>query len=451
LLAAHRDWGDTYGQVLPSNDSGAAIITGPDRDTSHLEFRFRAPIAIHGKVVDQNGDPIPSATVELFLQSVVAGKRRLRSLGSAESDDFGQFSWSSLNAGTYYLAAAGEPWCLSDEFARIQLIEGGTLALAPPYALSYFPGTDDASAAVPLVLRPGADVQADFTLHTASGTILRFACSNADSCGGSVSLYAMGPGDTQALVRTADVRGTADIQSVRPGRYTIRYTGDDGASARRLIDVPNGEVTVDLEPKAAPTLSGKVSFQNPKDHPRHTVYVSLMDEATGKPDTVVLGPDGVFSWPVVAASHGRLFLSGDDGFFIAHMSVDGANVKDGAIDFVDGATVRVELSVSNETGTLKGFVKKENGEPAPSVLVVLVPIAAPTGAQPQMFQTDSDGSFDCPQVPAGDYAVFAVDNPELEYAVPEAIRPYLPVAKHVRIEPHSTRTADIDLSPAVHK
>lgn len=447
LLAAHRDWGDTYGQVLPSNDFGAAIVTGPDRDTSHLEFRFRAPVAIHGKVVDQNGAAIPSATVELFRQTIIDGRKRLSSMGRAESDDFGEYYWSSLYAGTYYLAAAGEPWYFSDPSSNLQLTDTGTPPL--PFGLSYFPGTADASVAVPLVLRPGAEVQADFILHPTAGAILHFACADTNSCGGSVSLYALGPGGAQALVRTEDVRGNSAIESIRPGRYVVRYTGEEGG-ARKIVDVPSGEITIDLVPKPAPSLSGKVIFQNAADRPRHRVYVNLLDEDTGKPDTVALGPDGLFSWPKVAASRGRLFLSGDDGLFIAQMSVDGAELKDGVIEFPDGAAVQVGLSASDETGSLKGFVKKENGEPVPSVLVVLLPSAASTGPrQPLAFQSDSDGSFDCRNVPADDYVLLAVENPEFEYANPEAIRPYLATAKRMRIEPHTTRTEDIGLSAAI--
>ena len=214
LLAAHRDWGDTYGKILPSSDSGAAIITGPERDTGHLEFRFRAPVAIHGKVVDQDGEPIPSATLELFLQSVVAGRKRLRSLGKAESDDFGEYYWSSLNAGTYYLAAVGEPWYYATPLAD-EAVTTASGTPPTPYGLSYFPGATDASAAFPLVLRPGADAQADFTLRPALGATLRFVCPDG-WCGGSLNLYAMGPGNMQALIRAERTLGT-EIQSVPPG------------------------------------------------------------------------------------------------------------------------------------------------------------------------------------------------------------------------------------------
>jgi hypothetical protein len=37
------------------------------------------------------------------------------------------------------------------------------------------------------------------------------------------------------------------------------------------------------------------------------------------------------------------------------------------------------------------------------------------------FQTDSDGSFDYKDVPAGDYVLFAVEDTSFEYANPAAV------------------------------
>lgn len=97
-------------------------------------------------------------------------------------------------------------------------------------------------------------------------------------------------------------------------------------------------------------------------------------------------------------------------------------------------------------------MSNENKEPAPSVLVVLVPDAGPVGLQqPLAFQTDSDGSFECPHVPAGNYVLFASDDPELEYTNSEVVRPYLAVGKRIRIEPHNTRIENIGFPPAARK
>jgi hypothetical protein len=61
------------------------------------------------------------------------------------------------------------------------------------------------------------------------------------------------------------------------------------------------------------------------------------------------------------------------------------------------------------------------------------------------FQTDSDGSFDFQNVPPGDYRIFAVDDVELEYANPVAMRPYRQSGKPIKVEAQSSYTENIDI------
>lgn len=449
LAAAHRDWGDVYGEPVPGSDSGTAVIAGPDSDTTQLLFRFRAPIAVHGKIVDDSGEPVPSATVEMFHQTVVGGRKRLNSLGRAESNDFGDYSYSWLPAGTYYLAAAGEPWYLTDLFnADDELTRSGTPPV--PYGAVYFPGTTDPGGATPLVLRPGADFRADFILRPAAGANLFPKCGGAEPCGGgggSFMLHAIGPGRAETLIRPCESGCHDLIPAVPPGRYVLRYNGPEGA-ARTVIDVQGGDIPIEIVPKPAPTLAGRVTFRNPADRPRHPLYVNLVDEDSGEPVAVTVKPDGSFSWPAVTAARVRLYLSGLDGFFIARMSVEGAIVKNGVIEVVDGASVRVDLLASGETGRVNGFVKDDE-KPAPAVLVVLAPSSE--GFDPYRYfasQAGSDGSFDFPNIPAGDYVLFAVNNPEFEYADADAVLPYLARAKRVRVQPHGSSTENIGLASA---
>jgi hypothetical protein len=166
---------------------------------------------------------------------------------------------------------------------------------------------------------------------------------------------------------------------------------------------------------------------------------------------VAVNLDGSFSWPTVTAAHVRLHLSGSDGFFVARTSVEGAIVKNGVIDVVDGESVRVNLLASSETGRLNGFVKddEKQGPATPRVLVVLAPSGGAFDPYRYFaFQTGTDGSFDFPNVPAGDYVLFAVDNPEFEYADSDAVLPYLVQGKRVRIQPHGTSTENIRLALA---
>jgi Carboxypeptidase regulatory-like domain len=227
LTAAHRDWGDVYGEPIPGSDSGAAVIAGPDYDNTQLLFRFRAPIAVYGKIADGSGEPIPSATVEMFHQVVVRGRKRLNSLGRAESDDFGNYSFSWLPAGTYYLAATGGPWYLSGQFASYQDLAQSGVPPAP-YAAVYFPGSADPSGAAPVVLRPGTEFRADFVLRPAAGANLFPKCSGTEGCGyggGGFTLYAIGPGRAQTLIRPCDYNCEEFIAAVPAGRYILRYNG----------------------------------------------------------------------------------------------------------------------------------------------------------------------------------------------------------------------------------
>ncbi len=442
LLAAHRDYGESYQQTRSGN-SDSSIVTGPDQDTTGIVLRWHAPVAIHGKVLDESGEPVHAATVELFVEAVAGGRKRIVSLGRAESDELGNYSWSAIPAGTYYLAAKGEPWYFSDPSARATLTGSGK----PPvtYSLTYFPGGEDPRAAAPLTLRPGAQMQADFTLRPAIGSTLRFVCPNSP-CIGSASLFALGPGGVETLVNTASA--SAPIPDVPVGRYIARYTGVEGGM-RKVIEVRGGDVTIEITPKPVPMLAGKVTLQNAEEPPRHPVYVSVLDEGTNQSFAAPLGANGSFSFPAVPVSRVRLSLSGADGFFITGMSVDGASVKDGVIEVIDGARVQVSLAASRMTGSLNGFVMN-GGKPVPGVMVMLAPVAE--SANPfshHGFQTDSDGSFDFTVLPAGDYILFAVDNLELEYADPDVVRPYLSRGKRVQIVTHGVQTETIGLSPAL--
>jgi hypothetical protein len=429
LCVAHRDWGLTYDYVAPGADQGTLVVVGPDLDTSKLLVSWHAPAAIRGKIVDETGEPIEDASIELFREVVIGGRRRIYSMGSAESDDFGQYSWSRLWAGRYYLVADGAPWYQIDGNALGRLTDAGDVV--PDYLPVYFPGTTDPQAAAPLVLRPGANIQADFTIRPGAGATVDFSCSTP-SCSGTVRLFAPGAGAIEMLAARREILFNHRVGSIRPGRYIVRYQGPEGRM-RKAIEIPAGKITVDILPQTMPSLTGTVTFSESSGKPRHSMFVHLRNEDTGETLTHPLAPDGSFSWTEVQFSRVSLFLSGEDGYFVAGMSVNGGAVKDGVIDVQDGAAIEVRLIASRETGRLSGVVK--NGEsPAPMVLAVLAPAPESTGLKHYFgFPTASDGSFDCPAVPVGEYLLFAVGDLDFEYANPEAVGPYLATAKRLKI------------------
>src|SRR5262249_20867046 len=116
------------------------------------------------------------------------------------------------------------------------------------------------------------------------------------------------------------------------------------------------------------------------------------------------------------------------------------------IDLEDGARVNVNIAASVQTGNLRGFVVQSD-KPVAAALVVLAPAAGPTNLfNYRGFQAGRDGSFDFNAVPSGDYVLFAIDDPEFEYANLELLRPYLENGKRIRIQPRDMKTETIGLT-----
>jgi hypothetical protein len=111
-----------------------------------------------------------------------------------------------------------------------------------------------------------------------------------------------------------------------------------------------------------------------------------------------------------------------------------ALLADGLVSVQDGVETKLSIVVNAGSGGLKGFAVRD-GRPVANMLVGLVPTGAASGSPNQGWQTDSDGSFDWTTLRAGDYLLFAVDDPTIAYADAAAIKPYLAQAKAIRIEP----------------
>lgn len=265
-----------------------------------------------------------------------------------------------------------------------------------------------------------------------------------------MSLYLQGIGGAETLQGSTFIHNSPQEglnapkipAIVPPGRYSVRYVTPQG-SMHKTVEVGTADVTVEVTPRPAPSIVGKVAFANP---PRSTVYLRLINEATGSAIARAVDRDGSFTWNSVGVARYRPLLGGTDGLFIAQIAVEGAANKDGVIDIVDGSVIKMNIAASDQTGRLKGFVKTGD-RPVPAALVVLAPRVPSTDPHVYRgFQTESDGSFDFTNVPAGDYLLFAMDRVDLEYTNPEAVGPYLARAKPFRIEPHGVYTETISLS-----
>jgi hypothetical protein len=442
LNAEHRNWHEVFGLAGPSTGFGSAIVTGPDQDTAHLVFRWFRPGAIFGKVADDHGEPVENAAVQMIRETVTSGRRVTAVVGSVRTDDLGNYRTGPIAGGNYYLVVTGSPW-YAKQLALPgvpQTAVGSPLNVA--YAPTYYPNAIDPESASRLVLDAGGEAKADFTLRSVAGVSIYPLCHGADPCNGSISLYAPGVDGLEALVSTTYLAGSQAVSGVAPGRYVVRFT-TAGGSMRKVIDVGSGGATVEIALQPAPRLTGVVHFKNPGAKPRSTLYVRLSNETTNTATAIAVEPDGRFSFPAVALARLRPALVGSDGYFISDISATGAALKDGVLDLVEGGQVLLNIEASDETGRVRGLVMNAD-KPVPGALVVLAARAASSDLiRYRGFQTESDGSYDFTGVPAGEYVLFTTDCVDLEYAVPEALRPFLASAKAMTVESHQVYTENL--------
>ena len=442
LIANHGGWQHRFGMIGPSSGFGSAIVTGPDQDTAHLAFRWFRPGAIFGKVVDDRGDAVENALVQLVRETVVVGRKVTVVAGNARTDDLGNYRVGPIAGGIYYVGVTGSPWY--SQQARPFPGDTGDAQLNVAYAPTYFPNSTDPQNASRLVLEAGGEVEANFTLRLVAGVTVHPLCA-AENCSGTMSLYAVGVGGLEALVSTSHFLGDRPVLGVAPGHYIARIAGP-GGTMRKVVDIGSGGATVEFSPQPAPKLTGQLQYKNGAK-PRASVYLRMLNADTNTSVGIPIAADGSFSYASVPIARLRPQVVGNAGLFISKMSATGAPLQDGAIEVQEGATVHLEIEASDESGRVRGLVKQDD-KPAPAVLVVLVPRDNPADTDRYHgFQTESDGSYDFTVVPAGEYLLFTTDRVDLEYANPNIVRPYLASAKAVRVEPHEVCTADLVLKP----
>lgn len=452
LVAGTRVHAHSYGSKNPDEGFGSAVIAGPTHNTTNLTFRWYPTAAIFGKVVDDSGEPVENALVQLLRSSVLAGRRVTATVNFVRTNDLGEYRFASLPGGAhYYVGVSGRPWYSAANNPFVQT-EQRQVAFVP----LYYPNTPDPGRAAPLTPKPGEEVRADFTLTSAAGATVTVKHNLPAGKQAVVNLMSAGVAGNQSFLDPQpflDLPGMpahdTNFADVPPGHYTVRVTtgasGGSNVEGSAEIDVNGSDITVDVAMHPSPSLSGTVRFQNPNARPRGSVLVGLGNEQGIVVFNAAVHPDGTFLFPGVLAGKYHPVLRAA-GFFATATEVSGAPYRNGYLDLSAGDSPTVTITASDEVGEVKGFVTKGD-QPADAVLAALA--TATSSDDPGFYhgyQTESDGSFDFKNIPAGRYFLFAVDDTALEYANPAAIRPYLAGAKSITIEAHGSSTERIPIS-----
>ena len=174
--------------------------------------------AIHGRVIDEFGEPIAGTRVQVLRSRMVRGQRRLQGMGPGDqTDDTGEFRVYGLPPGDYYVTASTG--------------SGDSVRRDPPI---YYPGTPSFAEAQAINLAVGTEASADFQIQPfrnarVSGIVFNASGAPVQAMVQLASeVVGMGPaferaGDPRAFTLIADSGpdGRFTIDNVPPGPYML--------------------------------------------------------------------------------------------------------------------------------------------------------------------------------------------------------------------------------------
>lgn len=415
-----------------------AVAVGQNKTSTALVFRMQPEGSITGRVLDEHNEPVRDTQVMLFAKSNDLGIRLVEHRGQAMTNDQGQYHFNHLRPGAFYLAVVAQPWYrryLQPMRRNLAAGEQGPqtdLALDLAYPVTYYPGVTGSEDAGAIVVHPGDRMTADFDLAPVQSLHLTVRNPSPEN-GQQVQLNFLqrvfGDSSGAGFVQPTMLynQGEIEVSGLAPGNYTVRasqYNGKDNTN--RLQDV-SLQQSGEFDASAGSSLEGihgTIKFEGARAV--NNAILQLRDLGSGSQFNAQPDEHGEFQLQPDHAGRYVISLGNDQGYAIRTIAATGARVTGRTIEFTGAQPVELTMQASEGVATVDGTVM--NGDqPVSGAMVVLVPQdIANNVILFRRDQSDSDGTFTLPNVVPGRYTAVAIQNGwEMEWATPEALRPYL--------------------------
>lgn len=460
FLSEHeRHTGYTYSYQPQS------VEIGPN--TAPITLKLIPEGIIYGKV-ESNGEPIPNLSVKLMSQEVIEGRRQWVVPGQTTTNDDGEFRLPGLPSGTYYVSA-GPSW--TQEAGLPQASRKFEMG----YAETFYPQAGELAGAAPIRISAGDHTEADFSLKTTrlfkiSGTIAGAPVQGTNlqflNSVGEVSQFpvhydpatagfeTMAPGGAYLLKAENFMVNTQQMTTNVPLNISADVTG------LQLNLAPAVSIQVDVQKEVvAPADAGNVNSSTTVLANGGSFQVVANDGSSVqvrlRQQSMLAGNREYFSnFRLVGRTPIQQIQNVEPGRYTVETSVGGrwyvASAQCGSLDLLhDELTVGIGMQpppisvvIRNDPAQINGVVSSD-GKPAEGT-VLIIPDGRPLGTK--AISVTRGGDYFMPVLAPGDYAVLALDHAEdLEYTNPEALRPYLPKAQHIVLQPNQKEELNLEI------
>lgn len=398
-----------YGQRYQSQ-RGTTIEVSAGAAVEKIDVALPRAGVIGGRVTDELGEPYPNVQVVLLAPRVVGGKRAMVSVGTAQTDDIGQFRIGGLWPGAYHLMAVSTETWLNDRKETLG------------YASTYYPGVT--AGAAQTVTLAASQQRLDVDVPMVPGRAVTVSGRVQTEVPGMPPVteiwlaYAIGEGFTLSSgARKARVEsdGSFEVKDVTSGVYSIRA----GGALDQLLTVGETDVTgLTLVSRVGSTVTGRLVTEDdaPPPFSPSGVRVTLVAPYDNVLPTVrVASPDA--DWWIKMPSLGGPFLfrvSGlPPGWALGAVKLGDRDISDVPWDVPTGARQLggLKIVLTQKVGRVAGAVTTSDGKPAESATVIVFAedekLWVPGSRCVRIARPDKDGLFSLSGVPAGTYLAVA--------------------------------------------
>ena len=479
LMVSRRGYvNQMYGQNR-TGGSPQPLDLASGQNLSKIDFRMIHCAVISGRVLDENGEPVERAQVEVLRKSYSEGEMSLAPVGSDNTNDLGQYRVFDLPPGRYYVTVTYSE--RRPSFQATFISRGpGTYAIAGPrqsaanqdgdgsdYPPEYYPGVRNVSQATPVFVKGGDEASGiDLALTPIQTHSIRGRLADASDCGsgrrrggGAVLIYATGEGN-RSTMRSAPLdseTGAFEIDGVIPGSYTLAATCGGRPASQIPVQVGDSDVEgISLVMSPGAEISGTVKLDGQVAAAATNVRIWLSANNAfigmgGRPTTEV-DEDGSFDFDRVGDGKYSLRISSSCGqCYLKSAQAGNTDLLTDGLQVTGGvAPHSIDVVYSSDAGVVTGTVKASGDDPAPNARVVLVP-DAPYRHSDRYRTTfsDSAGKYELDGVPPGNYEAYAwelIDDGE--YEDPGVLQQFQKQSQPIEVEANQAKTQDLTVIPA---
>jgi hypothetical protein len=437
----------------PDGSDDAVITLEPGEQPKTFLLTMTPHAAIAGRVIDENGDPVPHVPV---VAQAMAGE----ATHQARTDDRGQYRLP-LAPGKYFVQAMGQGLYRGQSFGGFPEIRADG-ALPRVFGNTFYPSASGKDNATPIELEPGQDAESiDIRLAPGVGITIGGVVTgnpNGKPDGGPPAFVTLTRAasnlESSSMVHSETTRAETDgrftIAGVAHGRYRIFAQAAQSTDGKPLQSAPI-EIAAESGSVANPTLAlahgetlrGTVRLESDAAQSTAAEKLTVRLESVpgrGRVAESDTGADGTFHLDRVFPGKFVVRVTPlPENACIKSVKTGATESREGFIDLTRGGVngARLDVIIRRDGGQMEGTVVGEDGHP-PGIPLALVALSgedvtADGTVEPDVKEVGPGKKFKFSGLRPGKYRLIAVDPRRLPAGEREALESVLSQAPEIEV------------------